>query len=503
MSYQPPRRFPRIRKIPWPKSIAGQMIALILIALAAVQIANLAILGDERRQAVRAVAHDQILSRTASLVRLLNDAPPGLHEQLVAASSSPRLGFGLGEADVIESGSDKLDSTLSTQLTSLLGDQALEVRVDARDRTGFLGWRSRWQETRWMSDRHAAREDDADDDDDDGDEVSRDHRHKWGPPWRRYRRLVGLDISVLTREGVWLNVHTLVPPRPPGWALPSMHTIAVLAVVLVVIVIVMVQRITRPMRRLAKAADALGRGEDGDPLPEDGPQDVRQTTRAFNQMRGRLKRFLDDRTQMLAAISHDLRTPITSLRIRAELVEDEDLRQKMIDTLEEMQRMAEATLDFVREEADEEATRRIDLDALIASICDDFIDLGRDVSFSGPKETDASSVTYACRPLALKRAIRNLVDNALFYAGQARVSLEAGVTEFVVVIEDDGPGIPEDQLEHVFEPFVRVEESRNPETGGIGLGLAIARSIIHGHGGEISLGNRPEGGLSVRVSLPL
>ena len=151
MSYQPPRRLPKFRKIPWPKSIAGQMIALILIALAAVQIANLAILGDERRQAVRTVAHDQILGRTASLVRLLNDAPPELHRQLVAASSSPRLGFGLGEDDVIDGGSDELDDSLTEQLESLLEDEAREVRVDARDRTGFLGWRSRWHESRWWS----------------------------------------------------------------------------------------------------------------------------------------------------------------------------------------------------------------------------------------------------------------------------------------------------------------------------------------------------------------
>jgi signal transduction histidine kinase len=252
------------------------------------------------------------------------------------------------------------------------------------------------------------------------------------------------------------------------------------------------------MAALAAAAERLGRGESVPALSESGPLDIRQATRAFNRMGARLQRFVQDSTRMLAAISHDLRTPITTLRLRAEFVDDEETRTKILETLEEMQRMTEATLAFAREEAAAEDTRTVDFAALVDSVCADLADLGQDVAFSGPER-----LPYACRPLSLKRALRNLIENAVAYGRRARVGLAAGEDALRVVIEDDGPGIPEADFERVFQPFVRLEESRSPETGGIGLGMAIARSIVRGHSGEIELENRPEGGLRVTVRLPL
>ena len=192
----------------------------------------------------------------------------------------------------------------------------------------------------------------------------------------------------------------------------------VMAVALSLIVILMVRRITRPMAQLAAAAESVGRGETVAPLAEQGPRDVRQTTRAFNQMHERLQRFVQDRTRMLAAISHDLRTPITSLRLRAEFVEDEETRAKILETLDEMQRMTEATLAFAREEAAREETRTVDLGALIESLCQDLEEMGMDVAFAGADKTP-----YPCRPLSLKRAVRNLVENAS-PRKRARVALE-------------------------------------------------------------------------------
>jgi signal transduction histidine kinase len=215
-------------------------------------------------------------------------------------------------------------------------------------------------------------------------------------------------------------------------------------------------------------------------------------------MRGRLQRFVQDRTRMLAAISHDLRTPITTLRLRAEFIDSEETRAKILETLEEMQRMTEATLAFAREEAATEETRRVDLAALVDSVCADLADLGQDVTFSGPER-----LTYDCRPLSLKRALRNLIENAVAYGERARVALVASEDALCVVIDDDGPGIPEADFERVFQPFVRLEESRSRETGGIGLGMAIARSIVRAHGGEIELANRPAGGLRVTIRLPV
>jgi signal transduction histidine kinase len=288
-----------------------------------------------------------------------------------------------------------------------------------------------------------------------------------------------------------------VPTPSPRWALPSLLSMGVMAAALSLIVIVMVRRITRPMARLAVAAEGLGRGETVPPLAERGPLDVRKTTRAFNQMNDRLQRFVRDRTRMLAAISHDLRTPITSLRLRAEFIEDEETRAKILETLDEMQRMTEATLAFAREEAAREDTRTVGMGALIESLCDDIAEMGLDVGFAGAERTP-----YPCRPLSQKRAIRKLVENAVAYGRRARVALTATGGAFQIAIDDDGPGIPEADFERVFAPFVRLEESRSQDTGGIGLGMAIARSIVRGHGGDITLANRSGGGLRAVIHLP-
>jgi signal transduction histidine kinase len=204
---------------------------------------------------------------------------------------------------------------------------------------------------------------------------------------------------------------------------------------------------------------------------------------------------------MLAAISHDLRTPITSLRLRAEFIEDEEIRTKILETLDDMQRMAEATLAFAREEAAQEDTRLVDLAALVDSVSADLADMGQDVTFAG-----APRAPYLGRPSSLKRALRNLIENAVIYGKRARVALESTGEEWRIVIDDDGPGIADADFERVFAPFVRLEESRNPETGGVGLGMAISRSIVRGHGGDITLENRPAergiAGLRVVIRLP-
>ena len=219
--------------------------------------------------------------------------------------------------------------------------------------------------------------------------------------------------------------------------------------------------------------------------------------RAFNLMRDRLDRYMQDRMAMLAAISHDLRTPITSLRLRAELVEDGDSRRKMIGTLDEMQRMTENALGFIRENMEREGTRTVDLHALIDSVAVDLADLGHELTVD-----NAGRVLVACRPIAMRRAFRNLLENASIHGSRATVRIAQDDAGLCVVIEDQGPGIPEADRERVFEPFVRLDESRSLDKGGAGLGLAIARTIVRGHGGNISLENRAEGGLRATVMLP-
>ncbi len=336
-------------------------------------------------------------------------------------------------------------------------------------------------------------EEDDEDDDDDENEVWDFSGHNHHP-----RLQLTLVLSVPLANGAWLNVRALLPRPAAGLAWPAIISTALMAVAVLGIVALTVRRLTRSLRAFAGAADRLGRGESIPPLAESGPIELRQATRAFNAMQERLARFVQDRTRMLAAISHDLRTPITTLRLRAEFVEDIAVREKIIETLDEMERISEATLAFTREDAASEETRTVDLAALLQSLADDVADLGYPVAFAG-----ADRLPYACRTVAFKRVIRNLIDNAVRHGERARISLEDRPEGPRIVVDDDGPGIPDDRLAEVFEPFVRLEESRSPETGGVGLGLAVARSIVRSHGGELTLENRSGGGLRAIVSLPL
>jgi signal transduction histidine kinase len=258
-----------------------------------------------------------------------------------------------------------------------------------------------------------------------------------------------------------------------------------------------VRRVTAPLSGIAAAAERFGKDVAAPPLAEAGTVEMRAAARAFNEMQARLRRLVENRTRMLAAISHDLRTPLTLLRLRAESVDNVQEREKMLATIAEMNDMIEATLAFARDEATAEPPRPIDLAALLASIVDDMADAGMPVTMAA-----ASPVTYQCRPTALKRAITNLIDNAVKYGDRAQVSLRATPAQIEIVIDDSGPGIPEDELVRVFQPFYRLEGSRSRETGGIGLGLAIALSIVQTQGGEITLANRREGGLSAVITLP-
>jgi signal transduction histidine kinase len=219
--------------------------------------------------------------------------------------------------------------------------------------------------------------------------------------------------------------------------------------------------------------------------------------RAFNRMQARLETFVRDRTQMLAAISHDLRTPITRMRLRAEMMSEGDQQRRMLADLDEIQAMIEATLSFARDDAVAEPPKRFDLAALVQTVADEAEDGGGQVEVRSPPRAP-----FLGRPLALKRALANLIGNALRYGTQARVTLEEAADHWSIIVDDDGPGVPEAELERVFEPFYRLETSRSRDTGGVGLGLAVVRSIVTRHGGRVVLANRAGGGLRATVTLP-
>jgi len=454
-----------------PKSLAGQLIGLLLLALIGGHFITLSIFSDERREAVQATTRGQILTRTAAVVRLLEATPKELHGRVIDSASTARLRFSLSDqAENTASSTSNLEVGLARRLQRLLGPLADEIRIQSKGGEHFGRWRQMHSED---DDRHFER-------------------------MRQFRSL-DLQLSVKTTSGMWLNVETDVTSYRPAWAVQSLLALLVTGLAIIGVVVLVARRITRPLRNLTEAAEGLGRGEKTEDIVAEGPQDMRRTVAAFNQMRHRLQRFIEDRTSMLAAVSHDLKTPITSMRIRAEFIEDPELRTDIIRTLDEMQSITESTLSFAREDAEREENRQTDLSALLESLCADFGDRGHHADYT-PKER----IVLSCRPTSLKRALNNVTENAIAYGERAHLNLtfDTASTTATIIIDDDGPGIPESELERVFQPFVRVETSRNRQTGGTGLGLAIARSIIRGHGGEISLSNRDEGGLRVTITLP-
>jgi signal transduction histidine kinase len=278
---------------------------------------------------------------------------------------------------------------------------------------------------------------------------------------------------------------------------PILGTAVAVCVIVSALSLLFARAFSRQLAAFAGASEAFGRSGDSPPLPESGPREIRLATRAFNLMQERLRRFVRDRTQMLAAMSHDLRTPLTRLRLRAEFLDQDEHRLKILSDIAEMEAMITETLAFARDDAARELRSRERLDKLLSAMCAAQREAGRDVRYEpgGPIVVELSVV-------AIRRAIGNLLENAIKYGKRARVLLERIPGHVVITIDDDGPGIPEDLQEHVFQPFQRLETSRNRDTGGVGLGLSVARTIIRGHGGDVSLANRPEGGLRVTLMLP-
>lgn len=306
-----------------------------------------------------------------------------------------------------------------------------------------------------------------------------------------------LMTQVRLEDGHWVTFDTYIPREAANLPLRLVLTLATLLVSVLLLAFIAVRWLTRPLKLLATAADELGRDINRPPLPETGPTELRQAAHAFNTMQARLRGYLHERTRVLAAMSHDLKTPITRMRLRAELLEDEAVRQRFEKDLQEMEAMVAGTLDFMRGLESGEAPQAIDLMALLESLQADYAEAGQTMEITG--QTAAPFVGSAA---LLKRALANLLDNAILYGQQASVVIEDSAETLTLHIRDQGPGIPPGELEKVFEPFYRLEASRNRETGGTGLGLTIARGIVQAHGGEIVLANLPEGGLEVSLRLP-
>ena len=456
-----------------PRSVGGQLLALLLLALAITQGLSLILLTGERNLAVRAALGLEAAGRAANVALLLEAAPTALQGSILASADSPLVRFAL-EATPQTPHSSFEAVAMVARMRQILGD-ARDIRAEVH---GLAGPPPELPEGL-------------------PDAMRPMHRAMMAAR----PEPVELTLSIRLEGGNWLNVRTMFQRPGVQWSPRALLPLVLMLAAVALVAGVTARRIVGPMRALAAGAERLGRGLDAAPLALTGPTEVQEATQAFNRMQARLTRLIAERTRMLAALSHDLRSPLTAMRLRVELLAEDEDSTRLKALVEEMQAMVEQTLDFARAAAQGaaaqgEAVQEVNLAALLAALVSDAGEGRATLAASDP-------VRVNLRPTAIRRALRNLIDNALRYGTRAEVALVRQGGEAVITIADHGPGLPEDQLEAVFEPFVRGEASRSRATGGVGLGLAIARSIARAQGGDVTLANRPGGGLLATLRLPL
>jgi len=439
-----------------PQTLVGRTLLVLVSALLVTQGGGLLMFWLAHQEMATKLDNRQTAERIASIVQLIEQAPEDDRGRLARGLDRPGLKVGWGKSPILPPGAKSVvDTPLQEELLRRLPGRVLHAGVRTPLPIPENGPQA-------------------------GPGFGRS-----GPPT--------LQAAITLEDGTWLNFVIPFASDERLWQ-PQIYWPLALGLVLVALLSVLaVRHAVKPLTILTRAADRLGRDVLAPPVQISGPREVMAAATAFNRMQGRLRRFIEDRTQMIAAISHDLRTPITRLKLRAEFVEDDEQRDKILADLDEMESMISSTLAFARDDSARETRTMTDLVGMLIELCDQF-----EASYDGPDE-----LIMVIGANGIKRAFGNLIENACKYGGTARVILSQAEDMAEILIEDDGPGIPVIELEKVFAPFYRLENSRNRETGGTGLGLAVARSAVRANGGDITLSNRPKGGLNARVSLPL
>mgnify|MGYP003386202294 CR=1 FL=1 len=460
-------------------SLMLEFMGAVLAALVLSNVALVLLANNQRSQEMRYVRIDIAAARLVTLIDLLPKLSPDQQRQYLFAASGRGQQLDLSPEPIVPLGEARHPDLESRVRAAFAGPQP-EIRIA----TSVMSARAHHGSLPGLQPPRDIGE---------GPHFGA-HLHAPGSEHHPLRRLA---LAIHLADGRWLNVQFMMPQNTMIAGV-FLHSLFVTAAALVLASIWMGLRIAGPLRRLAQAATAMQPGEPVPEVPERGPQALRYVIGAFNAMSKRLMSTLDNQRSILAAIAHDLRTPITSLKLRTELLDDAELKERMNASLDELQSLTESALSALKSGGSTADMRAADLTSLIESLCEDQAELGLDVEFAA-----APPLTVICRPEDIRRALRNLIENAARYGGRARVRLARHQQSAEILIEDDGPGIPPDRLESVFEPFRRIETSRSRETGGQGLGLTIARTIARAHGGDVVLENRAGGGLTARLRLPV
>ena len=468
-----------------PRSLFGRLVVAVLSVLVVAQLASLGLHMHERGELLLQASGLRAAQRIADIVKLFETVDPRDRTHIAKVLSAPPTRVTVSQSPPAEAGDSNEGpraALFAALLRRFLGEERpLRVQVsESASATSSISPMTGFGKGRMEG----------------------------GPPFgpgpgmgprmaHLNRPAASLHAQVRLRDGSWVTVETRQPVQSSNWPLRLVTSVLILLLAAVAASLIAVRWAIRPLNTLAAAAEELGRNVNRPPMPETGPMEVARAARAFNTMQSRLSDFLRGRTHLLAAMSHDLKTPITRLRLRSELLEDAKTRERYAQDLQELESMVGSTLDFLRGIGDEEPAKAFDVMAMLESLQADLEEAGARVMLEG--HTDKP---YVGQRQALRRCLSNLLDNAIQYGERAHVVVNDDSSRLVIRVQDQGPGMPAEELERVFEPFYRVESSRSRETGGTGLGLAIARQIARAHGGDVTLANCSAGGLEATVALP-
>ncbi|WP_428622596.1 ATP-binding protein [Sedimenticola sp.] len=460
-----------------PRSLFGRLVLILIAGLLITQLFSTGLLLKDRIDSIRENTGIQLIQRVASLVYLLEDTPQAERARIVRAFSTPQFRTTLSDTPLPQGPNAIPSNHLAMLLRQALSENT-EIRVAINplhngDQPERPPWRQRHDFT---------------------------PERRFDEPLPAYRPRPprnGFQASIRLSDGSWLNILRPLPEGVENWPYKLLAYLSILLASIILLSLLAVRWVTKPLGTLAEAAQNIGKDITYPPLDESGPREVQNAVRAFNTMQTRLRRYIEDRSRVLAAVSHDLKTPITRLRLRLALLKDDELQSRFDKDLDEMEQMVLATLDYLRGTESKEQPVQISITALLESLQDDAQELGWPMTLA-----DSKAAPISGRPLALKRCLMNLIENAVRYGQAAEIRVEDSKQRLIIIIADRGEGVPEAELEGLFDPFYRRETSRARETGGTGLGLGIARNIARAHGGDVILRRGKDRGLEAVVTLP-